>query len=69
MSADRDAMARFVRAELSRNFGMIYAFCRSVARDQEDHVPPPRTADEALRHELVARVLGEWQREWRKAGR
>ena len=48
---------------------MIYAYCRSVARDEEDAVPPPRTADEALRHELVARVLGDWQRQWRKAGR
>ena len=69
MSSEQEQMARWVRRELCRNFAMIYAYCRSVARDEEDAVPPPRTADEALRHKLVARVLGDWQRQWRKAGR
>jgi len=69
MSADRDAMARFVRRELCRNFAMIYAFCRSVARDEEDAVPPPRNIDEAAIRDMIARTLACWQREWRKAGR
>ena len=40
-----------------------------VALDQEWRVPPPLTADEVLRHELVAATLQRWQREWLKAGR
>ena len=63
------ALAKLVVQERARNFLAHYARARYLAVREEWQVPAPRSADEALRHELVARVLGDWQRQWRTAGR
>ena len=69
MTDPHGELAKLVVAERGRNFLAHYARARYLALREEFTVPAPRSADEALRHELVARVLGDWQRQWRKAGR